>query len=1495
MKRVSRRIIKILLIALSLLLSIGTTLSYIISRPNVQQHAIQVAQKILSRQLGTEVRVGKVDIGLPNKFILEDLHLDDPHGNKVAGVGRLKLDILSFSVWEWILSEDHPQRVYVRYIELDSVSFQLQRFKDSTTNLDFLKNPQVKERDSIQRALYMHFPEVHISHGTFSFVDSTKAGYQILKPQTINFRNFGFNDIMGDFSVKWDAFTGIDINLDNLFFKETYSGFELEELSTNLVFRKKSNDQPATVSFQELDIRAQQTRLYGSWTFPQSDLGEVFDQWLGVYSELNLTSSFIDSKTLSYFSGNLPVRGVFQTEGVIKGTFDRLESDDLFIRYKDTTALFTHLILRNIDDAYAPLDLDIRIVNSTVNMTDLYEILPELEIPPGLIGLGQPNIEGTFTGSPTNFDIDMDLSSKIGTVGTILKVELPDSDNDLLAYSGYIRSEALVWDLLNLEPPLKSNRLNLQGKINGVGTSLQDLNARLDVIITDSDLWSRTIDSVYANVEVADRQLEGELQLLDSEGRGDVYVDLDFTGETSAYKVRGTVDRLNMKKYLGYEEPIKLSAQMDVDLSGDSIDNLNGDLNMYQILLSRTGDSSFIQIPDLWFQAQGNTRTRKYFMLRSALLDADLGGNFSFKQAITLTQRLAYETQLFIENDSAKIHTYYQEKELSSSKVEVNLGVATRDSINQLFEFLGKQVFISPDAVLTTQLDFGISDRAKISVSLDSAHVQDMDVSRTEVNLDVIKYTNENSLLMVGGSEISRMYVTPKLYYRDVSFNINGLNRVIGSDLIAFQGNSENKIQAKLETSFPDNGRIVSSFDSSYTYFLFEGDSLRVKEWNTITYFSTDKRWLAEDFLVSGERGLLSIEGAVSTHEDDILDVHLLNFDLQHLEVLYPMKYTTQGMLDAKVEMTQVLVKPTITSSVSIFNFTLNEYTYGDIFFAGGWNQGKEQVDFQAKLVGQKDTTLLLLGNYLLGDQENPLNVDIITRNSFPLNYIEPFVEGELYGIRGQVSLESFKVRGDIDDLQVSGMGQFDKAHVGIDYLKSDYDFGGQITFDNDRIIFPRITLYDKYNNTADLHGNIYHKGFQEFEFDIQLDQIKDFLIVDTRKEDNKLYYGSLYLKNGIASITGNLDQLDIQAYVMSGAGSQLNIPVTEEEGVEKPDYIRFIGENDGKPLKVNTGIQGFELNLSILATSDARVDLIFDEKVGDIIRMRGKGTINMKINEQGDFSMFGTYEIEQGDYLFTARNVLNKKFKVKPGGTISWSGDPYEARLNVDAIYSLFADIKDLIRADATRRVPTNVLMHMEGSLLQPEISLDIELPNLRESDVLDLSSLLRTVTYDEQELNKQVFSLMVFNRFAPVGGFWENDVANTGVTTSVSELLSNQLNYWLSQALSDDINVNVGTSNFQDVNLLISAQLFNDRVTIERDGVLLGQGTEGITVGNIRIIIRLIKPENVLLQNGELVLEIFNRENLDFSQQFSSQRGLGIFYKRDFDNLKNILQKGN
>ena len=104
------------------------------------------------------------------------------------------------------------------------------------------------------------------------------------------------------------------------------------------------------------------------------------------------------------------------------------------------------------------------------------------------------------------------------------------------------------------------------------------------------------------------------------------------------------------------------------------------------------------------------------------------------------------------------------------------------------------------------------------------------------------------------------------------------------------------------------------------------------------------------------------------------------------------------------------------------------------------------------------------------------------------------------------------------------------------------------------------------------------------------------------------------------------------------------------------------------------------QINFDLTVTPDAEVQIIFDPKLGDIIRGKGNGNLNMIINTTGNFLMYGDYIIEEGDYLFTAQNLINQKFNIEPGGRIRWTGDPFNASIDIVANYRTKASMSDLL-----------------------------------------------------------------------------------------------------------------------------------------------------------------------------------------------------------------------
>jgi hypothetical protein len=152
-----------------------------------------------------------------------------------------------------------------------------------------------------------------------------------------------------------------------------------------------------------------------------------------------------------------------------------------------------------------------------------------------------------------------------------------------------------------------------------------------------------------------------------------------------------------------------------------------------------------------------------------------------------------------------------------------------------------------------------------------------------------------------------------------------------------------------------------------------------------------------------------------------------------------------------------------------------------------------------------------------------------------------------------------------------------------------------------------------------------------------------------------------------------------------------------------------------------------------------------------------------------------------------------------------------------------------------------------------------------------------------DEQELKRQVFSLIVLKRFSPPDAF------NTSGTlsNSVSELLSNQLSYWLTQVDQNlEINLDLGSLDeeaFNTFQLRLSYSFLNGRLRVTRDGT--------IAAGDWTV-------DYLLTPDGKYKVKMFSRSNYNqltnsLSTQTAITTGFSLLYTKNFNNLKELWIK--
>ena len=306
----------------------------------------------------------------------------------------------------------------------------------------------------------------------------------------------------------------------------------------------------------------------------------------------------------------------------------------------------------------------------------------------------------------------------------------------------------------------------------------------------------------------------------------------------------------------------------------------------------------------------------------------------------------------------------------------------------------------------------------------------------------------------------------------------------------------------------------------------------------------------------------------------------------------------------------------------------------------------------------------------------------------------------------------------------------------------------------------------------------------------------RSMLVLNTTAQDNDLFYGKVYA-SGVASVKGDKKGTQLNITASSEGDSQFFMPLSGKMDAANADYVIFekpgiqvdttnyllrkkmMFERRSRRTASTSGTM--DINMELTANRNTEIQLVIDPTVGDIIKARGDGTLNMHIVPSANiFDMYGDYTISDGSYLFTMQNIINKRFLIESGSTIQWTGDPMDARLDIDAIYKLKASLQPLLSSttldNVTRAVPVECIINLTERLSSPTVTFDIKVPNADS----EIQNAVANLLNNQQSIATQFMYLLVSGSFYSDSGTSSNIGASASATTGF-ELLSNQLSNWL------------------------------------------------------------------------------------------------------------------
>jgi hypothetical protein len=322
-------------------------------------------------------------------------------------------------------------------------------------------------------------------------------------------------------------------------------------------------------------------------------------------------------------------------------------------------------------------------------------------------------------------------------------------------------------------------------------------------------------------------------------------------------------------------------------------------------------------------------------------------------------------------------------------------------------------------------------------------------------------------------------------------------------------------------------------------------------------------------------------------------------------------------------------------------------------------------------------------------------------------------------------------------------------------------------------------------------------------------------------------------------------------------------------------------------------------INFHVNTTPQATMRLLMDEKTNDYITLNGSGDIRATFHDKGAFNMYGTYTVDRGTYDVTIQNIIKKNFQFQQGGTIVFGGDPYDATLSLQALYTVNGvSLSDLNIGNSfsSNTIRVNCLMNIGGQPKAPQVTFDLDMPNVNS----DEKQMVRSLLASQQEMNQQVLYLLGIGRFYNQGQnnaqAGQQDQTSLAMQSFLSGTLSTQINTVLSQIIKNDdwnfgANISTGTEGWNNAEYegIINGRMLNNRLLINGQFGYRDNATRATPsfIGDFDI-------RYLLYPNGNLSLKVYNQTNdRYFTRSALNTQGIGIIMKKDFNGLQDFFSR--
>lgn len=1443
--------------------------------PFIQQGISSIAVRELSKILETEVKIGNIDLGLLNRVIINDLEIYDKDNTRLVNIARFsaKFDIQAII----------RGKISINSIQLFGSDFNLtKKDKESDINIKFITDLFTnKDKNNEKKAINLRINSILIRRSNVNFNILSEAETEgKFNPSHLSVKNISAN-----ISLKALTEDSLNVHVKRLSMSDK-SGLTLKKLS----FKAIGNKHNIRIDEFELLLPKSNIRI--------DSLVSDFDNLLEIkkISDINYrcgVSAIIvpsDIKSLvpklGNFNDTINLKTDLKNEGnnhVLKNleiySNDKAVNLDLrgyFTAANDTTGIYFNFDIKDADINESGAKWIVRNINGN-------EILPDI-----VYRISSAKVSGNIKGTPDKIENRLTVYTPLGNIQSQF-ITNKDSLNKRRSYTGRFYSPGLnLGKLAKKEDILGKASFNIT--LNGLTYMNNKPESHVKGEIRSLDVKGYTYRNIKLNGKYTPGGFNGHIAINDENLKLNVDGKFSTAEEIPIFKLSAGLKRFRPDKLKLTKKFINTTYSMNLlaDFKGKSLDDIEGNINIDSLMcMSQNIDENYF-LP--YFRLLANKAPQgKSIKIKSNFINGEINGNYSYKTITSSVIKVAYRyIPSFFQEDNKII------KQETNNNFTLKFRMDNSDFLNKVIKL---PITMNMPATLNGYID---DNRSKVYIN----------ANIPEVIYDNKKYES-TTLLFENPEKDLHCHVRSNMLMNkgamvNVSLNAKAYNDTLATNV--FWGNNTNvtysgKISANtIFSKNTNNGKL-------HTGIILEPSQIVLNDtvWNIHpAHISIDKDSIKiNNFLFERANQYVRINGRLGKMNSDSCLIDLKNVNLLYvMDMIQFNAVKFEGNASGNVVLSNVLSKPLLDASLNVKNFSLNSALLGEANIKGGFDNEKGRILLDAD-IRKEDGVFTGVKGYV-SPKEKGLDLSI-NAGGTDMSFLQHFIKDIFSDIKGK-AYGNVRLFGPFKELDLEGKA---KAEVGmkVNVLNSYFTAkADSVIINSGEFIFKDVQLSDNEGNRGTANGYLRHKKLKNLSYMFQFDTNNMMVFTSDAETPDFPFYGKIYA-SGKTTIRGNentglIVDGNVRAennttfvYVLGTATEAISkqfitfvdrTPKRRQEEI-KTDLYHYLNEQNVSNEEITPA--DIRINLQIEPSPQADMKIIMDQASGDYISAKGTGSLRINFFNKGNLQIFGNYNISEGIYKLSMQNIIRKDFILRQGGSVSFNGNPKDANLNVQAVYTVpSASLNDLI-ADATStrgNIRVNCIVNLSGLLTSPNLSFDLELPTVNEED----RQVVKSLTSTPEQMTTQIIYLL------GVGKFYTYDyAAQSGQSDATSSLafstLSGQLNNMLSQVI-DSQNWNLGTNlttgqnGWTDVEAeaILSGRLLNNRLIINGNF-----GYKENTLRNTNFV-GDFEAIWLLTKNGDFRLRGYNQTNdRYFTKSTLTTQGIGLIYKKDFTRWDELI----